>query len=400
MSSGIAGACEVVRRRRAIAEYEQWTVVVSHHDRRTAEIDRTDDIVLSKELARREVVLELAQALHITERAVWAIIFQSRTVRERTPSVWAAFRAGDLDAARVSAIADTAERLQTRDAWARLEHSGPEYAATHTIAELRAWLRRLRAKLEPEATKIEAAKAVDERRVTITHLADGTSWLNALLPTGVAIAVGDRLRKAARALPRVDPETDETDRRTRDQKMADLLTHWLTCSEGTRTDIRAEIAISIAATDLIGLTDGPGLTLDGEPVGSDWVRELAQSEHSILRRLVLDPMGEVLDTTVLSYRPPESLRQALRWRDGSCRVAGCRAPVHETDQDHAIDYDSGGETSGRNLRCLCRKHHNMKSHGHLDDRYLDTPLRHIERYLPCPPMLVEVDLIDPGRLVG
>lgn len=398
MSSGsIAGACDVVRRRRAVAEFQEWAVVVGHHDQRTAEIDRTDDIVLSKELARREVVLELAQALHITERAVWAIIFQARAVLERTPAVWRAFSAGDLDAARVSAIADTAERLQTREAWAKLENSAPEYAATHTIAELRAWLRRLRARLEPEETKKETARAVEDRRVTITHNDDGTSWLNALLPTGVAIAVGDRLRKAARALPAIDPDTDEKDRRTRDQKMADLLAHWLTSSEGTRTDIRAEIAISIAATDLIGLTDGPALTHDGEPVGSAWARELAQSEHTVLRRLVLDPVGEVLDTTVLSYRPPESLRQALRWRDGTCRVAGCRAPVHETDQDHAIDYDSGGETSGANLRCLCRKHHNMKSHGHLDDRYLDTPRRYVERYLPCPPVVVEVDLIDPDR---
>ena len=34
---------------------------------------------------------------------------------------------------------------------------------------------------------------------------DGTSWLNALLPTHVAIAVGNRLRRAARQLPKVDP---------------------------------------------------------------------------------------------------------------------------------------------------------------------------------------------------
>ena len=88
----------------------------------------------------------------------------------------------------------------------------------------------------------------------------------------MAIAVGHRLRKAAQALPPIDPETDEKDRRTRDQKMADLVAHWLTCSEGTHTDIRAEIAIGIAATDLIGLTDGPGLTHDGEPVGSAWER--------------------------------------------------------------------------------------------------------------------------------
>src|SRR5690606_6090263 len=95
---------------------------------------------------------------------------------------------------------------------------------------------------------------------------------------------------------------------------------------------------------------------------------------------------------------PESLRQALRWRDGTCRVTGCRAPVHDTDLDHAIDYDSGGETSGANLRCLCRKHHNMKSHGHLDDRHLDTPYRFIERYLPCPRVTTVVDFNDPERV--
>lgn len=377
---GIAEACEAARRQRATAEFEEWSVIVTHHSRRTAEIDRSDDIMLSKELARREVVLDLAQALRITERSVWAILFAAQTVRDRTPAVWAAFAAGDLDAARVRAIADTAERLQTPRAWTVLEHSAPEYAAGHTVAELRSWLRRLRARLEPEEVGTETAKAVDDRRVSVTHNDDGTSWLNALLPTGVAIAVGARLRRAATSLPTIDPESGESDRRTRDQKMADLVGHWLTCSDGTQTDIRAEIAISIAATDLIGLTDGPGLTFDGEPVGSDWVRDLAQSEHTVFRRLVLDPIGQVLDTSVLGYRPTEALRSALRWRDGTCRVTGCRAPARETDQDHAVDYDSGGETSGANLRCLCRRHHNMKSHGHLDDRHLDPPWRHIERY--------------------
>ncbi|MBA4609298.1 DUF222 domain-containing protein [Aeromicrobium sp. Marseille-Q0843] len=374
-----------VRRARAIAEFEEWDFIASFHAKRVAEIDRTDDILLSKDLARREVTLELAQALHVTERQVWAMVSEATVVRERVPAVWSAFRSGEIDGIRVSAIADTAERLETLEAWAALEASAPDYASTHTIAELRAWLRRLRARLEPDQVQQETDRAVEERRVSISHNSDGTSWLNALLPTGVAIAVGDRLRRAARALPSMDRESGEKDRRTREQKQADLVAHWLTSCTGTSTDIRAEIAISISATDLIGLTDGPGLTLDGEPVGSAWARELAQSEHAVLRRLVLDPVGEVLDTTVLKYRPPESLRQALRWRDGTCRVAGCRAPVHETDLDHAKAYDSGGATTGSNLRCLCRKHHNMKSHGHLDDRYLDTPVRHVERYRRAAP---------------
>ncbi len=369
---------DTVRRARAMAEFEEWKFVARYHAKMVAEIDRTDEMPLSKELARREVTLDLAQALHVSESTVWAIISETEVLREKTPSVWAAFREGDIDGARVASIARTAEQLQTASALTELDESAPAYAATHTVAELRSWLRRLRARLEPDQTRVERENAVEHRRVSIRHNDDGTSWLAALLPTPVAIAAGNRLRRAAKALPKIDPETGEKDRRTRDQKQADLLAHWLTSCEGTSTDIRAEIAISIHATDLIGYTDGPGMTLDGEPIGSEWVRELAASEHTIFRRLVLGPRGEVLDTTVLGYRPTEALRQAIRWRDGTCRVMGCRAPAHEADQDHAFAYHSGGQTTASNLRSLCRKHHNMKSHGHLHDRHLDDPVQHAE----------------------
>ena len=371
-----ARALDAARRARAVAEFEEWKLIAAHHRRRVAEIDRSDEIVLGKELARREVTLEIAQALKITEHRVWAIVFEAETLRERTTLVWDAFRLGDVDAPRASAIADSAERLVLRESWAKLETTVLDYATTHTISELRAWLRRFRARIEPEETAEETARALDERRVSVTHLSDGTSWLSALLPTGLAIAAAERLRKAAKAEPTIDPETGRRDTRTRDQKQADILGRWLTSCTGTTTDIRAEIAISIAATDLIGLTGGPGIMRDGEPLQQSWVRELAASEHTVFRRFVLDPVGEVLDTTVLGYRPTESLRRALHWRDGTCRVAGCRAPVFETDLDHAKDYDSGGETSAKNLRCLCRKHHNMKSHGHLDDRHLGAPARY------------------------
>lgn len=139
-SSGFADLYETKRRGRALAEFEEWSLIVAYH----SEIDSADDLAMSDERARREVVQALAQGLKVSEHAIWAIILQARTLRERTPAVWEAFRAGDLDAARVSAIADTAERIETTSAWAELDHSAPEYAATCTIAELRAWLRRLR----------------------------------------------------------------------------------------------------------------------------------------------------------------------------------------------------------------------------------------------------------------
>lgn len=388
MTSPATAAFAEVRRARAQAEFAEWNLVLTHREREIRRIDAGDEVLLSKELERRAVTLQIAQQLNVTENAVWRIVVQGEEVRDRTPDVWAAFRDGVVDASRISIIADVVAKLQTADALEAVNLTAPGYAADHTPGELRAWLKRLRARLEPEACADETTRAVEQRHVEISHNDDGTSWLSALLPTGVAVAVGNRLRAAAKALPRTDPDTGERDRRTRQQKQADLVAHWLTCSEGTRTDIRAEIAITIEATDLINLTAGSGFTRGGrEPIPAQWARELATSEHTLFRRLVLDPLGRVMDTTKLGYQPSESLREALRWRDGTCRVAGCQADIRDTDLDHELAHDRGGTTSAENLRSLCRRHHNMKSHDHLDRRSLRPPVQFAESYLHGTPVV-------------
>ncbi|MBC9225725.1 DUF222 domain-containing protein [Aeromicrobium sp. 636] len=388
MTSTPADAFAAVRRGRAQAEFTEWNLVISHREREIRRIDATDDAPISKELARRAVTLEIAQQLRLPENAVWRIIVQGEEVRDRAPTVWNAFRDGVLDARRIGLIADVVARLRTPEALEAVDQNAAAYGAEHTPGELRAWLKRLRARLEPEAFEDEAARATERRHVEISHNDDGTSWLSALLPTGVAVAVGNRLRAAAKALPRTDPDTGERDRRTREQKQADLVAHWLTCSEGTHTDIRAEIAITIDSTDLIGLTSGAAFTRgDREPVPAAWARELAAGEHTLFRRLVLDPLGNVMDATKLGYQPSESLREALRWRDGTCRVAGCQADIRDTDLDHELAYDRGGTTSADNLRSLCRKHHNMKSHDHLDRRSLAPPIRLVDSYVVGAPVI-------------
>lgn len=388
MTPPAADAFENARRSRAQAEFAEWSLVLTHREQELRRIDSSDEVAIGQELARREITLQIALRLHISENAVWRIIVLGEEIRDRTPQVWSAFREGVLDAQRIGVVAGTVAKLQTSAAVDAVNQSAVNYAATHTPAELRAWLRRLRARLEPDHCANEAARATEDRHVQISHNDDGTSWLNALLPTAVAVAVGHRLRAAARALPSIDPDTEERDQRTCEQKQADLVAHWLTCSEGTRTDIRAEIAISISAADLIGLTDSAGFTRgDSEAVPNAWVRELAASEHTLFRRLVLDPLGNVMDTTKLGYQPSEALREALRWRDGTCRVAGCQADVTRTDLDHELAYDRGGTTSAENLRCLCRKHHNMKSHGHLDERMLKRPVQFSECYVSGKPVI-------------
>lgn len=74
---------------------------------------------------------------------------------------------------------------------------------------------------------------------------------------------------------------------------------------------------------------------------------------------------------VESYAPTEQMRVFVRGRDGSCRFPGCDVTAENCDIDHVQRYDhgapaSGGPTATRNLQCLCRGHHLLKTMGRFD----------------------------------
>ena len=50
----------------------------------------------------------------------------------------------------------------------------------------------------------------------------------------------------------------------------------------------------------------------------------------------------------------------VRCRDLTCRFPGCDAPADVCDVDHTIPYPVG-PTQAANLKCLCRKHHLLKT---------------------------------------
>src|SRR5690625_857958 len=60
------------------------------------------------------------------------------------------------------------------------------------------------------------------------------------------------------------------------------------------------------------------------------------------------------------YRPSQALTAFVRARDLTCRFPGCDRPATHCDIDHAIAYPHG-PTHPANLRCLCRKHHLLKT---------------------------------------
>jgi hypothetical protein len=61
------------------------------------------------------------------------------------------------------------------------------------------------------------------------------------------------------------------------------------------------------------------------------------------------------------YRPSTALDEYVRFRDLTCRFPHCDHPATSCDVDHTIAYDDGGATHPSNLKCLCRKHHLLKT---------------------------------------
>lgn len=75
-----------------------------------------------------------------------------------------------------------------------------------------------------------------------------------------------------------------------------------------------------------------------------------------------------------SYRPSAALARFIRCRDMTCRFPGCDAAAELCDLDHTIAYPFG-PTHPSNLKCLCRKHHLLKT-------FWDGPRGWRDRQLP------------------
>lgn len=359
MNSGVRRSAALAARLQARAEFRVWEAVLAEHDLVVAEAaaDPTES-AYGRHLAVRAVAVDLARALSQSEHQIWKMINHGTLVREGLPEVWAAFRAGHLSALKVNVIAVEIERLRVEGSWAKIDPRIAEYAACHPHHEVRRWLSRLVDRLQPTPIDV-AEEARASRRVSVEYREHGMAWVSGFVPAVAAAALMKRLGKAARRL--------DDDGRTLVQKEADLFVAWLTNAEGTESDIAAEVAVVIDAAALAGITDASATVLapDSTDVGmpASWVLDLALTDSVLFTRLITDPQGRVLDVTFLGYQPPDSLRRAITWRDGRCRVRGCARRATDCDLDHRLAWDRGGTTSADNLQALCRTHHSFKGHG-------------------------------------
>jgi hypothetical protein len=353
-NAGVLEGLTSLGRERARAEAAELVATLRFRD---AELVRTAGIEspMVRLVERSAIALEIGQAMGLSEGQVTNRLAAAERLRERGPQTWLAFRRGDVDWARSREIASTLLLLQRPESHDRLDDTVVAYAATHTVAELRAWLKRFVARVEAEEAAQRAEAARRQRDVQVTHVDDAMAWVNAFVPSHQAAAIDARLRRTPR------PDGDD---RTRGQLRADAFVDLLLAEDTPTTGrARTDIGVVIDADVLAGAEPGPAVADDGTwTVPAEWVLEHLDPDDTFFHRLLVDPITrDVLAHEYVGRFAPDVLATAISFRDGVCQAPGCLRPARDCDLDHREPHPRG-PTKGSNLWALHRRHHAMKSH--------------------------------------
>lgn len=170
-------------------------------------------------------------------------------------------------------------------------------------------------------------------------------YLTALLPVKQGIAAFAALKRHA------DTKVGEGDERSRGQIMADTLVERLT-GLSIAGQVPVEVQLVISDETLSGASDEPAHLQDHGPVPAPWARELVRdSEAAVWIRRLYSQHGRLVAMEATQRTFPEGLRRFIVARDQVCRTPWCAAPIRHID--HALAFDSEGETAEANGQGLC-----------------------------------------------
>lgn len=322
------------------------------------------------------VAAEVAAAMSISIRAGESLLCYARAMRERLPRCGARFSAGEMTYAAFRVIVDRtvlitdAQVLAAVDA--RVAAAVGRWASVTTY-RLRNYVDTCIAAWDREAVRRSRERHLD-RYVKVGSAEDGLAYIDAQVSAVASQAVDRRLNQLADTVCAADP-------RTRDQRRADAMmamaagAERLYCSCG-RPDCPALRAAAAATPVVIHVVaDRSAVAGTGTTPGV-----LAGADALIPAALVAALAGQARQAPVLiptggpepHYVPSQALADFVRSRDLTCRAPGCDRPAEFCDIDHTIPYGKNGPTHAGNLKCLCRKHHLLKTFGGwLDEQLAD-----------------------------
>lgn len=328
---------------------------------------------------------DISTALRLAPATAQTRIDIARTLVTNLPNTCSALATGEISSSHATVIArETAAAIRNgapESIIFEIEQRALAYAEFHTPGQVASHLRNSIAKLVPEEFEAATERATALRRVSCYNDADGMSTVVAILPAADAQIVMNAIeayiirQEQISASHGVGSKLNESlthfdhfNSLPKDQKRADALSaicsNFLSEISQSVTPQRRPLTINVTIDlpTLLGLAENPGQLAGYGPIPAAVARELASDAQ--WKRFITDPQtGNLLDFGRESYIPPQGLKDFLIARDRTCRFPGCRRSALLSDLDHATSWESGGSTSPDNIGALCRRHHQLKTHG-------------------------------------
>jgi hypothetical protein len=365
--------------------------------------------------AESSVSSELAAAQNITDGMALAQAHRGVLLRDRLPRVAALFEAGLVSDMLVRTIVFRTALVADPEAMAAVDAALAEQVSSWGPKSLKKTEAAIDALIELyDPAAVRRAKAADKSRSV--HFGSPTDeagymtlWARMYSPDGVALE--QRVEEMARSVCRDDPRT--MDERRSDAFGAIAVGRALMCEcdndecRESREWPAKDVVIHVVATDAAlaeaqsggaevqaevrekpSTDSDPKVPAEAQSGGAEVKRDEQPSVNSkpIPRKPCPAPAfvigGGVADTGVLAaflhrakirpiahpgktapeqhYRPSAALQEFVRCRDLTCRFPHCDKPATVCDLDHTVPYPAG-PTSASNLKCLCRKHHLLKT---------------------------------------
>jgi hypothetical protein len=348
---------------------------------------------------------EVAAALHVSHGMASGQMYLSVALRDRLPRVAALFAEGMISARLVAAIVWRTDLIKDEAALGLADKTLAEEAIRFgplSVTKTEQAIDAIVDRYDPAALRRTRA-AARGRDVVIdsAHGRDGTTNLSGTLYSIDAAVLDRRLTQMAHDVCQDDP-------RTVAQRRADALGALAAgadrlacgcgsaaCPAGVDGDQRATSVVINVVAEESALAAAPDPHMSGERPDRPFTPGMSLSDAlapdpepdppcagtkplsgrivsgglvpaPLLAELIrggakVRPVGHPADAPAESgYRPSAALERFIRCRDLTCRFPGCDRPAEFCDIDHTVPFPFG-LTHPSNLKCLCRKHHLLKT---------------------------------------
>ncbi len=374
-----------------VAELAQRRAAVGSKWARGGELGRDlDGSVLTAAAAvevgddARACASEVGLALDLPRVTAQGLLVDAFQLAQELPETLRALQNADLSLRSARVIAAETSGLSAEAAQAvqgRVLGWLYEPSAGKTTARVLAKVRRAVLSVDPAGAAGREQRAVAGRFVrAFKAVEDGMVGWEARLPAAESVLVWERIVGLA------DAAKHEGDPRGVDARRADVLLDLLLGRPGSTPDRRPgggsggeypqkvwRTDVVVAASTLLGADAEPGELLGWGPITAETARRLAGLDGTIAalwRRMLTDPeSGIVKDYGTTRYRPPRTLADFVKARDGRCIAPGCRIPASRADVDHVRNSPRGpsprpdpdGATADWNLGSPCPTDHRIKT---------------------------------------